>query len=128
MGRTLRPNRGVEEMVLSRAPAMGKLPLLTPREVVANIESLGFVFKNQVGSHAQYEKAAIAAHIRAVVTVDMGYPRFSKEGMQRMIRQARIAGYSKDEFCSGMTNKAVATPLPLTPAPVTPKPAKGGKR
>jgi predicted RNA binding protein YcfA (HicA-like mRNA interferase family) len=117
-----------EETVLMRAPAMGKLPLLTPREVIANIESLGFVFKHQVGSHAQYEKAATATHVRAVVTVDMGYPRFSKDGMQRMIRQARVAGYSKDEFCSGVTNKAVPAEIPIVPIPVTAKPAKGGKR
>ena len=111
-----------------RAPAMGKLPLLTPREVIANIEALGFVFKRQVGSHAQYEKAATAAHVRAVVTVDMGYPRFSKEGMHRMIRQARVAGYSKDEFCSGVTSKAVSAAVPIIPIPVTAKPAKGEKR
>ena len=115
-------------MVLMRVPAMGKLPLLTPREVIANIESLGFVFKKQVGSHAQYEKAATATHIRAVITVDMGYPQFSKEGMQRMIRQARIAGCSKDEFCCGVMNREVSAPLPITPITVTPKPAKGGKR
>jgi predicted RNA binding protein YcfA (HicA-like mRNA interferase family) len=107
---------------------MGKLPLLTPRQVVANLVSLGFVFKNQVGSHAQYEKAATATHIKAVVTVDMGYPQFSKDGMQRMIRQARVAGCSKDDFCFGAAKKAVPAPLPIAPAPITPKPAKGGKR
>jgi len=102
---------------------MGKLPLLTPREVKANLESLGFVFKNQVGSHAQYEKAATATHKRAVVTVDTGYSCFSKDGMQRMIRQAKVAGCSKEEFCSGAAKKVIPTP-----APVTPKPANGGKR
>jgi predicted RNA binding protein YcfA (HicA-like mRNA interferase family) len=107
---------------------MGKLLLLTPDEVIANLESLGFVFKNMVGSHAQYEKAATATHIRAVVTVDTKYPRFSKDGMQRMIRQARVAGYSKDEFCSGRTNKVVSAPLPIAPLQAIPKPAKGGKR
>lgn len=107
---------------------MGKLPLLTPREVIANIESLGFVFKHQVGSHAQYEKPASATHVRAVITVDMGYPRFSKEGMHRMIRQARVAGFSKDEFCSGVTNKSVSAAIPIIPIPITAKPAKGEKR
>lgn len=103
---------------------MGKLLLLTPREVEANLRNLGFVFKNQVGSHKQYEKSATATRKRAVVTVDVGYARFSKEGMKRMIRQSL---YSKEEFCSGDADDAVSAPLQLKEVAVVPKTGKGGK-
>ena len=65
---------------------MGKLPLQTPKEVQANLKSLGFVFKNQVGSHKQYERPADATRQRAVVTVDVGKSQFSKDLMKNMIR------------------------------------------
>jgi predicted RNA binding protein YcfA (HicA-like mRNA interferase family) len=103
---------------------MGKLPLLTLREVEANLRSLGFVFKNQVGSHKQYEKAATATRKRAVVTVDVGYPQFSKDGMKRMIRQSL---YSKEEFCSGVAKDTAPSPLQFKEAAVVPKTGKGGK-
>jgi len=112
--------KGAGLSVPPRAPRMGKMPLLTPREVEANLKGLGFSFKNQVGSHRQYEKAATATRKRAVVTVDVGYQQFSKEGMKRMIRQS---GYSKEEFCSGVAKDEVPAP-PLA----TPKAANGGKR
>jgi predicted RNA binding protein YcfA (HicA-like mRNA interferase family) len=98
---------------------MGKLPLLTPREVEANLKSLGFAFKNQVGSHRQYEKPASKKRKRAVVTVDVGHSQFSKGTMKRMIRQS---GYSKEEFCSGTASDVMAL------APVAPKATSGGKR
>lgn len=111
---------------------MGKLPLLTPREVEANLRSLGFVFKNQVGSHKQYEKAATATRKRAVVTVDIGHSQFTKETMKRMIRQSL---YSQEEFCSGTACNAVESqqlPTPKQVAPATPnatqKPVKEGQR
>jgi predicted RNA binding protein YcfA (HicA-like mRNA interferase family) len=104
---------------------MGKLPLLTPREVEANLKALGFVFKNQVGSHKQYEKVATRSRKRAVVTVDMGHSQFSKEGMKRMIRQSL---YTQEEFCSGTADNGAPTPALVNPAQATPKPAGGGKK
>jgi predicted RNA binding protein YcfA (HicA-like mRNA interferase family) len=94
---------------------MGKLPLLTPREVEANLKALGFVFKTQRGSHKQYERAATASCIRAVVTVDVGHSRFSKDLMKRMIRQSLL---TQKEFCSGVLNK---------PAPASKPVPEGGK-
>jgi predicted RNA binding protein YcfA (HicA-like mRNA interferase family) len=89
---------------------MGKLPLLTPREVEANLKGLGFVFKTQRGSHKQYERVATASCKRAVVTVDVGHSQFSKELMKRMIRQSLL---TKEEFCSGVLNKPVPTSRPV---------------
>jgi len=86
-----------------------KMPLLKPREVKANIEALGFVYKRTVGSHAQYERPADSAHKRAVVTVDVAMTQFSKRLMKSMIRQST---FSQDEFCTGVargkaTSKAI---------------------
>lgn len=106
---------------------MGKLPLLTPRQVEANLKALGFVFKNQVGSHKQYESPPRPGQRRAVVTVDVGYPTFSKDGMQRMIRQARMAGFSREEFCTGVASDAEGIPLPIVVTPAVSKPAKEEK-
>lgn len=83
---------------------MGKLPLLTPREVEANLKALGFVLRNQVGSHRQWVKAASKNRIKAVVTVDQSHRQFSKEMMKRMIRQSL---HSQEEFCSGVANEPV---------------------
>lgn len=101
---------------------MGKLPLQTPREVEANLRSLGFVLKNQVGSHRQYEKTATTTRKRAVVTVDVGHSQFSKRIMKLMIRQSL---YSQEEFCSGVAREP---DIPLVPASAIVKPAEGGKK
>lgn len=103
---------------------MGKLPLLTPREVESRLKALGFVFKNQVGSHKQYEKAATPSRKRAVVTVDVAHSQFSKGTMKRMIRQSF---YSQDEFCSGVAKDSIPKPVVLEEAPVSPKTGQGGE-
>ena len=82
-----------------------KLPLLKPREVEANLKSLGFVHARTVGSHKQYVRAADGVRLRAIVTVDAGHFQFSKEIMKRMIRQSLL---SQEEFCSGVMNEPVA--------------------
>jgi predicted RNA binding protein YcfA (HicA-like mRNA interferase family) len=77
-----------------------KLPLLKPAEVCRNLQALGFKFKRQDGSHAQYERPADGTRKRCVVTVDMGKRNgFSLELMKSMIRQS---GFSRDEFCRGI--------------------------
>jgi predicted RNA binding protein YcfA (HicA-like mRNA interferase family) len=75
-----------------------KLPLLKPKEVEANLASLGFVFKKQVGSHKQYERPADGVRTRRVVTVDVGKGQFGLDLMKMMIRQS---GFTPNEFCSG---------------------------
>ena len=61
---------------------------------------LGFKFKRQDGSHAQYERPSDGTRKRCVVTVDMGKRNgFSLELMKSMIRQS---GFSRDEFCRGI--------------------------
>lgn len=75
-----------------------KLPLLKSKEVEANLLSLGFNFKKQVGSHKQYERPADGARQRKIVTVDVSKGQFGPELMKSMIRQS---GFSIDEFCSG---------------------------
>jgi len=82
-----------------------KLPLLKPGEVCHNLENLGFRFKRQDGSHAQYERPAYGVMIRRVVTVDMAKRNgFSRDLMKSMIRQS---GFSAEEFCTGMAVKTV---------------------
>jgi predicted RNA binding protein YcfA (HicA-like mRNA interferase family) len=79
---------------------MGKKPPhLKLREVEANLISLGFKFKNQVGSHKQYERPADGKRRRAVVTVDVGKGQFDHFLMKSMIRQS---GFSAEEFCTGI--------------------------
>lgn len=63
-------------------------PLLKPREVLAILRSLGFSFKRQDGSHAQYERAADSTRRRSVVTVDMGVRDFGERLIKSMIRQS----------------------------------------
>jgi predicted RNA binding protein YcfA (HicA-like mRNA interferase family) len=104
---------------------MGKLPLQTPKEVQANLKSLGFVFKNQVGSHKQYERPADATRQRAVVTVDVGKSQFSKDLMKNMIRQSR---FSQDEFCSGVAKTPILTQKTVVQVVPEPRPAEEGKR
>jgi predicted RNA binding protein YcfA (HicA-like mRNA interferase family) len=88
---------------------MGKLPLLKPREVEANLKALGFVHARTVGSHKQYVRPADGVRLKAVVTVDVGKVQFSKELMKNMIRQSL---FSQEEFCSGNINQPPALPVP----------------
>jgi predicted RNA binding protein YcfA (HicA-like mRNA interferase family) len=89
-----------------------KFPLLKPREVEANLRSLGFVHDRTVGSHKQYVRAADGVRLRAIVTVDVGQKQFSIRLMKSMIRQSL---FTQEEFCSGVMN---APPKPV---------AEGGK-
>src|SRR6266567_7261277 len=72
-----------------------KYPLLKPREVISQLKALGFTFKNQIGSHAHYEKPASAGRERAIVTVDMSVDRFWEDIMKCMIRQSK---HTREEF------------------------------
>jgi predicted RNA binding protein YcfA (HicA-like mRNA interferase family) len=82
-----------------------KLPLLKPREVEANLKSLGFVHDRTVGSHKQYVRAADGIRLRAIVTVDVAQKQFSVRLMKSMIRQSL---FTQEEFCSGVMNESPA--------------------
>lgn len=88
-----------------------KLPKLKPREVEANLKSLGFVLDRTVGSHKQYVRAADDVRVRAVVTVDAGKATFDAYLMKMMIRQSKL---TPEEFCTGTlatsTSQAKAVP------------------
>lgn len=80
-----------------------RLPLLTPREVRANLKSLGFYHKSTRGSHEHWERPA--DHIlpqRKLVTVDAAESQFREKLMKLMIRES---GFDKYEFCSGQYSK-----------------------
>jgi len=81
---------------------MGKLPLQTPREVEANLRSLGFVYKRTNGSHATWVREADGVCQRAIVQVDVAKKQFGPYLMKMMIRQSLL---SQDEFCSGVLKK-----------------------
>lgn len=85
-----------------------KLPLLKPREVQANLRSLGFVHKRTDGSHETWERAADKVRRRAVVTVDVGKKQFDKFLMKNMIRQSLL---SQEEFCSGVLDHPGSDPI-----------------
>lgn len=83
-----------------------KLPLLKPRQVQANLRSLGFAHKRTVGSHEQWVREADGTRARALVTVDVGKDQFSKRLMKMMIRQSL---FSAGEFCSGIVRVCAST-------------------
>ena len=87
-----------------------KLPLLKPREVEANLRSLGFKHARTVGSHKIYVRAADGARRRAVVPVDVGHTQFSARLMKNMIRESL---FSQEEFCSGVMNEPHPAPKPV---------------
>ena len=76
---------------------------LTPAEVCAILTQLGFRFKIQEGSHAQWERPADGTRRRAVVTVDMKEKDFGSTLMQSMVRQSN---FSHDEFYGGTKKTA----------------------
>jgi len=92
-----------------------KLLLLKPREVEANLRSLGFHHARTVGSHKQYVREADSTRKRAVVTVDCSKHQFDKYLMKMMIRQSL---FTQEEFCSGVMSDPRPTPTPV---------AEGGK-
>jgi predicted RNA binding protein YcfA (HicA-like mRNA interferase family) len=75
---------------------MGKrrYPPLKHREVVEIVLALGFTLARQESSHAQYERAADATHLRAIVTVD-DYDDFEEKTIKRMIVQS---GFTREQF------------------------------
>lgn len=86
-----------------------KLPLLKPREVEANLKTLGFTHARTVGSHKQYVREADGVRPRAIVTVDVGKTQFSSMLMKSMIRQSL---FSQEEFCSGIASGPTPAPAP----------------
>ena len=60
-------------------------PPLSPSEVVAILERLGFSLKRQDGSHAPYVRPADETRPKSVVTVDMAEKDFGDFLMRRMI-------------------------------------------
>lgn len=93
---------------------MGKKPPhLKLREVEANLISLGFRFKKQVGSHKQYERPADAKRIRAVVTVDVSKGQFDHFLLKSMIRQS---GFTPDEFYSGRAKEDLSPSAETSPS------------
>lgn len=88
-----------------------KLPKLKLREVKANLKALGFVWKRTDGSHETWQRLPDAImKERKVVTVDVGKDQFDDYLMKMMIRQS---GFSRDEFCTGVT-KAKSVPAPAS--------------
>ncbi len=80
-----------------------RYPPLTPSDVVAILRALGFQFKRQDGSHAQYERAAEGTKPRAIVTVDMSVREFWEEIIKSMVRQS---GFSREEFYGATKSSA----------------------
>ena len=76
---------------------MGKrrYPPLNPSEVVSILTALGFQFKRQDGSHAQYELIAAENRRRRLVTVDMSVDDFWPKLIKGMIEQS---GVSREKF------------------------------
>jgi len=70
----------------------GKLPSLSPRDVVRVIKQAGFEFHHQTGSHAYYQHGAVRTRW---VTVPM-HARTLKRGTLRSI--IKQSGLSRDEF------------------------------
>ena len=86
-------------------------PPLTPAEVVAVLKQLGFEFKVQHGSHAQYEHAAKSKIPRSVVTVDMAEDEFGDFLMSSMVRQSNR---SREEFYGATKRSAKNASVPFT--------------
>src|ERR1051326_4318418 len=72
-----------------------KYPTLTPSEVQSILKRLGFTMDRKEGSHEQWECPKTDRYPRSIVTVDVGYPEFSVERIQNMIRQSNR---SREEF------------------------------
>lgn len=78
-----------------------RYPSLTPSEVESILQALGFHFKRQDGSHAQWERLAEGLRQRAIVTVDRAEKEFLDYLMKSMIRQS---GFTREQFY-GATKK-----------------------
>ncbi len=87
--------------LIARSMGQRRYPPLTPTEVVAILQALGFIFKRQVGSHKHFERAADGRRPRSIVTVDVSIPAFPKNLLKSMIRQSN---FNRKEFY-GATDK-----------------------
>jgi predicted RNA binding protein YcfA (HicA-like mRNA interferase family) len=77
---------------------MGKrsYPPLTPGEVKAILQNLGFTHARTESSHAHFKRTANDKLKGAIVTVDEGYREIGDPKLiQNMIRQS---GFSREEF------------------------------
>ena len=61
----------------------GKYPLLTPHEIIAALQKIGFVFRSQRGSHAKYCKDS-----RSVI-IPM-HDEIARGTLKSILRQAGI--------------------------------------
>ena len=86
-----------------------KYPPLKPRDVGAVLTALGFAFKRQEGSHAQWELTQGADGKRHVVTVDTACSEFDDFLMKSIVRNS---GFSRDEFYGATKKTAKAANVP----------------
>jgi len=86
---------------------------------VAILKNLGFLFKRQEGSHAQYEHMADATHLRSLVTVDMQHSEFDDQLMRNMIRQSNR---TREEFYGATKRAARKASVPFLKATGSPEP------
>ena len=70
-----------------------KYPVLAPQEIIRRLESFGFVYKSQKGSHAKYVKVEKGKPTRTVI-VPMHY-EVAKGTLKSILDQA---GLTIDEF------------------------------
>jgi predicted RNA binding protein YcfA (HicA-like mRNA interferase family) len=100
---------------------MGKrsTPPLKPSEVVVILTNLGFLFKRQEGSHAQYEHLADPKHPRSLVSVDMHYREFDDQMMRNMIRQSNR---TREEFYGATKRSARRASVPFVGTSGSPDP------
>ena len=100
---------------------MGKrrTPSLKPSDVVAILRALGFAFKNQEGSHAQYECPAGGGFPRSVVTVDMHGGDFDDFLMKSMIRQSNR---TVEQFYGATKRSALRASVPFLKVSAPPEP------
>ena len=96
-----------------------KTPPLTASDVVAILKALGFGFKNQEGSHAQYECPAGGGFPRSVVTVDTHGGEFDDFLMKSMIRQSNR---SIEQFYGATKRTARKASVPFIRVSVSPEP------
>jgi predicted RNA binding protein YcfA (HicA-like mRNA interferase family) len=72
-----------------------KYPPRTPSEVISILQSLGFSFKRQTGSHQHFERVSGKNGKRCIVTVDTSIGEFWEELIKSMIGQS---GFSREQF------------------------------
>jgi len=68
-----------------------KYPVLTPREIIKKLESFGFIYKSQKGSHIKYEKEGNPSRIAIIPNHDT----VAKGTLKSILEKAAI---SLEEF------------------------------